>query len=295
MIEEKLEKEIIEYLKGQKEYIYTDYRDFEDVEKLLEKYNTIDDFVDMIVDSYYDYAGDIQDDYVNNIIKEFNLDDDNRDEVHELVNEYLEIEYPTEEFLNQEIKVNIMCNFYNESNSDFIDNGWLRWLLQSQGYKLKDYPALKALAECRCLVPAGNGFYKDPNDTDELKEELKKDKYKNKFINSIVDELINLYHEYMRSFTLLGKMTIKEYFSFKEGNLKTIYFKKDIMCGLFNAWSGCGSILEIQLEKDIKINVKNIFHIQVENIKNDYPSYTVDDVYGLVGSCWTNCYPVIKA
>ena len=295
MLSKNIENQIIDYLNGQKEYIYTYYRDFENVEQLLEKYDTTDKFVNMIVDSYDESANEIYNNCANDILEMFDLDEEVRDDVNELVYEYLEIEYPVEEFLNQEVKVNILCNFYNELNTDFTDNGWLRWLLQSQGYRLKDYPALKSLAEWRCLVPAGNGCYKDPNDTDELKEELKKDKYKNKFINSIVDELINLYHEYMRSFTLLGKMTIKEYFAFKEGNLKTIYFKKDIMCGLFNAWNGCGSILEIQLEKDIKINVKNIFHIQVENIKNDYPSYTVNDVYGLVGSCWTNCYPVIKA
>lgn len=57
------------------------------------------------------------------------------------------------------------------------------------------------------------------------------------------------------------------------------------MCGLFDYYNGGGSVLELDLEKDVKISEKNIYMIQVERVK-PCRGYSVDEVYGLTGSCW---------
>ena len=62
---------------------------------------------------------------------------------------------------------------------------------------------------------------------------------------------------------------------------------KNVMCGLFDSWGGGGSILEIEgMTKDIKIPFKCVHSFCVDGCKQ--LCYDVDEVYGLIGSCWTN-------
>ena len=55
--------------------------------------------------------------------------------------------------------------------------------------------------------------------------------------------------------------------------------------GIFNQWSGCGGVLDILLEKDAVMPLSMIRGFQIEG-QSDPEGYTVNDVYGLVGSCW---------
>ena len=57
------------------------------------------------------------------------------------------------------------------------------------------------------------------------------------------------------------------------------------MCGLFDVWSGGGSLLEIELDKDVVLPIKCIWHAEIETGKSEY-GYSVNSVYGLVGSAW---------
>lgn len=277
-LKQELRNKIIDELKDRKEYIYTDYRDFENVESLLNDCESVEDFEDKIYYCYYDCENNIFDNVINEIMQEYDLDDEYFDDIQELVFSYLEIEHPVDEFLNQNIYCNIICDFYNESKSDFTENGWLRWLLYSQGYKLSDYPVLKDFAKYR-------SYYNLEKLSDEKTQDFESYKNINKFFNTLCVEIENMYLDSMRAFTCLTKLTIKEYLLYKENKLKSITLKKDVECGLFNMWSGCGSVLEIALEKDIKINAKNIYNIQVEKMKNNR-GYTVDQVYGICFSCY---------
>jgi len=57
------------------------------------------------------------------------------------------------------------------------------------------------------------------------------------------------------------------------------------MLGIYNSWNGSGSLLEIELEKPLTLSSKDIFKIQIEGSRYCY-EYTVDQTYGLIGSCW---------
>jgi hypothetical protein len=57
------------------------------------------------------------------------------------------------------------------------------------------------------------------------------------------------------------------------------------MIGIYNPWNGSGSVLEIELEKDLVFTTDMIRDIQIEGVKPDF-EWTVDNTYGLIGSCW---------
>ena len=56
------------------------------------------------------------------------------------------------------------------------------------------------------------------------------------------------------------------------------------MCGLFNPWNGGGSVLEVQLEKDIEIPLSILFDVSMDGEKTY--GYDVNEVYGLCGDAW---------
>ena len=53
---------------------------------------------------------------------------------------------------------------------------------------------------------------------------------------------------------------------------------KDTECGLYDKWNGGGSVLEIALEKDVKIPLHFITSIDTDE--------EIQEVYGLCGDCW---------
>ena len=63
-----------------------------------------------------------------------------------------------------------------------------------------------------------------------------------------------------------------------------IVLGKSTMCGLFDPWSGGGSILEVQLERDVRLPIRYIWSAHPDGY--GYGGYGVGDVYGLCGSAW---------
>lgn len=60
----------------------------------------------------------------------------------------------------------------------------------------------------------------------------------------------------------------------------------DATVGLFNQWSGCGSNLDIRPERDIVMPSAMLREFSIEGQTEVPGAYTVDSVYGLIGSCW---------
>lgn len=294
-----LREKIIETI--QKDYadveVYVDYRDFENIESLVMDCETKDDFTNEIVNCYQETVWDYQNVIVKEIVEKFNISADDYDEVLDLVYEYAEVYVDVNQFLKREVKVNVMAQFYDDETTDFTGTGWLRWLMNSQGYKMNDYPVMKSLAEYRHLVPSKRypGFWEDENETEWAKKQCAIiNNGEDKFLKSTLREICELPIDYMRSLTFLTRMTIEHYYNIKSGNFNFITFNKNTMCGLFDCWNGSGSLLEIELNKDVKINKKNIYQVQLEyngrSKKKPFIGYTVDEVYGLVGSCWDGNY-----
>lgn len=64
------------------------------------------------------------------------------------------------------------------------------------------------------------------------------------------------------------------------------------MCGLYNPWSGGGSVMEVQLDKDVRLPVM-FAEICVEGCKSR--GYDVGEVYGLCKDCWKESVKKIQS
>ncbi len=141
----------------------------------------------------------------------------------------------------------------------YCDNA-LAYLVKQQGYDLEEIL----------------GIYK----TDK--------KSSNPFINSVVEELDNQTYD-MGLLTVLTKTSGKDALDLLNAiasNYGSITFPRNAMLGIFNEWNGSGSCLEIELDKDFIVPCNMVFETQFEGCGRNGVSYTVNDTYGLIGSCW---------
>lgn len=191
---------------------------------------------------------------------------------------------------NETVKVNIMLDTGN-ANSDFTRDNILNYFsyYTDNGKNLKDSSILWL---ARQQKKAGL-----------LRKAIKAEEYEgdDKFIKSVVEELENLPSN-MATLTFLVNMKLFDYFDLREAmesekelndsytfeerkGKGSITISKDTMCGLFDVWSGGGSLLGIELDKDVVLPIKCIWVAEIETGKSQY-GYSVDSVYGLVGSAW---------
>ena len=59
---------------------------------------------------------------------------------------------------------------------------------------------------------------------------------------------------------------------------------KSVTCGLFDAWYGGGSVLEIELERDVALPLRIVHEITPDL---GLGRHSVDEVYGFVPSVWS--------
>lgn len=114
------------------------------------------------------------------------------------------------------------------------------------------------------------------------------------FIQSVANEINENYYGGMTELTALTSVKGEQLFELLDniahGN-DYIVLPKETEVGLFNEWSGAGSSLEITAEKDIVIPADMVRNIQFEGTSHEgkvasNEGYTVDEVYGLIGSVW---------
>ena len=281
--------------------MYLDYRDTlsnETLYKIMTADNPKEYFVEWLSDCEMDdslyYENQIEEEISKKLSDEekiFCLQ--NRDELNDWFHDNYYFYYDAEHY-NETVKVNIMldtgncnydftrdnilnyCNYYSNGGKDLKDSSIL-WLARQQK---KAGDLRKAIKK----VLNGEDVYFD-----------------DKFIESTIEELENL-PSHMATLTFLVNMKLFDYFDlrdamaaekelnksyiFEERKGKgTITISKDTMCGLFDVWSGGGSVLEIELDKDVVLPIKCIWKAEIETGKSQY-GYSVDSVYGFVGSVW---------
>jgi hypothetical protein len=116
-----------------------------------------------------------------------------------------------------------------------------------------------------------------------------KDFQGSKLLESIYTECLNT-TTCMNALTFFVSMTIDECFdlheavSNKENAGKTMTISKDTPCGLYDPWSGAGSVLEIKLEKDVELPMAYVDSAYPDGCRG----YGVDDIYGMMRSFWVN-------
>lgn len=115
----------------------------------------------------------------------------------------------------------------------------------------------------------------------------------NAFIRSVREEIDENSSEAMSELCALVRMDGQQMLDFIEKQHEatdSLVLPKDYATmGIFNQWAGCGGMLDIQLEKDAVLPLSMVREFQIEGVRGDtnlWDGYTVDEVYGLVGSAW---------
>lgn len=215
--------------------------------------------------------------------------DDASEDIPDILAEMVYWKYPIDHFLKQEFCVNIILDtgdgnydftlnspypcWYGDYNARLDEKSSLLWLARQQGYsKTKLWKALR------------EGDMADPKG----------------FLQSCRVECANL-PSAMAAVTFLVRMTLAQlielnrcvrlqdrnghhYDATKNPDCGHITLGKDTMCGLFDPWAGGGSVLEIQLEKDVEIPIKYIWSALPDGC--GHGRYDVGSVYGMCGSAW---------
>ena len=303
--------------------MYADYRETNEF-LLKDAYDNRDsaEFKWLMMDAISESYMDARMEYENELLEKAGFESGHPfyDRVQEIQREFIFFEPDYDHFLNDDVKLNLLLGTDFERNSDFVDihenlarqvdkeafaemqedvkkygtvieqpDNALVWLMKQQGYTMEDLKQVKEEYDTFFEnAPEGNGY----NQTyDEFR------KTHSPFLTSICQELENQSYT-MGCLTVLMKSTLNEMADILEKEVETgervpkeIVFPKDTMVGIFNPWNGSGSVLEIELEKELVLPTKLIWELQVEGVKPEW-TYTVDQVYGLVGDAWKECKEV---
>lgn len=279
--------------------IYVDYRDEIDdstAQEILENDSPRDTLIEKLWDWYQEQEWDIIDNLVDdfkekidselledaNIIADGSLDDgDIREEFMDTVY----IDYPVDWALGQEFCFNIIVS-NGDDNYDFwlnehivdedgkvdenAEKAGLVWLAKQQGYTFEE--VVEALNSNPTIV------------------------HMKPFLSSINDEVYNGYG--CEALTFCVKMTLGQAIELKEKMKENpnglIVLNKWVTCGLFDIWSGGGSLLNISCEKDVEIPFENIWKFYIDE-RRSRNCDSIHNVYGTDDIFWKNHLKEIKA
>ncbi len=282
--------------------IYADYRD-EVSDKTIIKWcqskNPMEAFRESMYEWYEQAIWDLEDEIISAVEHNWNSKvhscEDNAEYIEDWIKEHLSIELPEDHYLDQDVCVNIIIDTGDE-NYDYVLNdvyphydgryedtipeeASILWLARQQGYNKR-----------------------------QLNSAMKKSIFAgSKLLETLRCEVINC-HTHMNALTFFVKMTVKELFALQEaiadntkndiedGGYKTVQkrrgrrkltLSKDTACGLYDTWSGGGSLLEIELEKDVELPLKFISTALPDGGRG----WSAANVYGMCSSFWT---PTVK-
>lgn len=294
--------------------IYTDYRDRElsdiTIKEIMNASNPREVFEEILNDWAMDYAIDYGEDDLERSIKEklteeeIKLFEENSEEMLEMMRENTYFYYDEKDF-NNDVYVNIMVDCGN-ANYDYTCDNVLNWygnsgdgIIPTESSMLwlaKTQKKAIALRNACKYVHRNDGYYVD------------RVKNNDKFIESCIQEFENL-TSHMGTVTFLVKMSLFQLFDLIELQKKEydekgkydprdneksksyIVLGKETMCGLYDAWGGGGSVLEIELNNDVKLPIKYCVFC-VDGCK--MLGYDIGDVYGMCKSAWKKTMKEVK-
>lgn len=309
--DEELEKLVLEELRGRwleedngyfTGEIFADYRDQIDgrtAGEIIDDENPEEEFWSKLQEWHIEAEIDCENDLMKEVKKSLaadgnhfpdGLDEDQEQFVEDFIRDHVSFQYPAGHYLDQELCVNIMVDtgdmnydfvlnsvypcWYGDCDSRINDKAAIVWLAKTQGYTKTQL--WKALKEGDMAEPKG-------------------------FLQSMRVELANL-QSHMSTVTFLVKMTFRQLIELNEAirwrdkqNGRQydpagypysgyIVLGKETMCGLYDPWDGGGSVLEVELEKDVRLPIKYIWLAIPDEAKGH--GYQVGDVYGMCESAW---------
>jgi len=278
-------------------YYEEPYRDYDDViddktiADILDSKNPMDTLEQNCSEWWWDCAWQTENELITEFKKTLTRQSWNDDKIREELETMWYFKYPTSEYLEQEVDVDIRIDtgdanydytlnaiypHYNGREEDEIDDrASLVWLAKTQGYSKEQ------------LQHALNT----------LEDSLER----HGFLETVFDEIINCSTS-MPQLIFPVKMTLDKLIELQEiinkrdedgyhwepeerKDCGSIIVSKDVDCLLYDMWSGGGSCWGIQLEKDVEIPIEFIRAATVDGARG---GYSIKGCYGCNSSCWKN-------
>lgn len=253
---------------------YRDAMSPETALKILNAEHPQDTFNEVMEEWYSELEWQEQDSVAGKIAEE--MEDVDRDLIDEIISEMLYFDYPSDHFLQQRFRANILIDT-GDGNYDFVlnspypsydgeyeaeidDEASLVWLAETQGYsKTQLWNALQ-----QGDVSDSKGFLESvrvevANETGHM--------------NILV---------FLVEMTLEQLIKLQEHISGPEKRNGYLVVDRKTMTGLYDPWYGGGSVLGIDLEKDVKIPFKYIRSV----LPDGGDGYGIDNIYGMCDSAW---------
>ena len=275
--------------------IYADYRDKMDRRTAIEicEDNQPMAMFDAVMDEWYDdcaweYRNDVRREVARKLAESRpkGLTSEEESLLDEIMEECVYYNYPSDHYLKQEFYVNVMLDT-GDANSDYVLNSVYPCWYGKYGARIDDKASIVWLARSQ-------GYTKT-----QLAEALKEGDMVNPkgFLESMRVELANL-PSHMSIVTFLVRMSLRDLISVNEAlhyrkanghgtkrrpNCGYMVVGKDTMTGLYSPWDGGGSVLEVELERDVKIPFSVVHSILPDGGEG---RYSIENAYGMCGSAW---------
>ncbi len=248
--------------------IYADYRDSLEHSSLVKIGEQDKETVREEFYSYFqeDEAIFEEQSHLVKLIKDDLSSEVENDELMEWVEENVSFNFPYDHYLKQSVCVNVSVET-GESNYDYTLNNLVE-CSQGKHWKLSNEGSLVWLAKQQ-------GYNKV-----QAKKAIKNPgSIESKFLKSIFEESNNV-TTHMNQLVFFVRMSLGEYIDLKE-DPREFVVSRNTRCGLVDFWNGAGSILDIQLEKNVLIPAKKLtMHI------DGAVGHSVGEIYGLLNSFW---------
>ena len=234
-----------------------------------------------------DYKTELIRTLTNTYIKEYvDLDDDDddyEDVISSWVDEYVCFSFPYDHYLEQDVNVDILIDT-GDLNYDYVLNAIYPHYIKSDDEPIPEEAGVVWLAKSQGYT------------IDDVTSALREQNFKgSKFLESLYTEISNC-TSVSNALTFCVRMTLKECFDLQskiertndkpylppESLEESCFIGVGTGCGLFDKWDGAGSVLEIELEKDVELPYKYIWQALPDCCIN----YSIEEVYGMMRSFW---------
>lgn len=236
----------------------------------------------------------------NETIELIELDEDERQQVFDTMEEVIGVDYDMDHYLDQDVNIDLAidtgdgnydyslnCTYPAYGGSETIDpHSSLAFLAESQGYSVEDLQ--KALQKGDIVYP--QGFLES------VRQEVANE-------TSSINRLTVLLKMPLRDAIKVNELVHKaektgyEFNPWKRPDCGSLTIGKNATLGLFDPWNGGGSTFEIELEKDLELPVKYV-HSALPDVKTHGHfthkifwktskfEYSIQDAYDMCGSAW---------
>ena len=213
--------------------------------------------------------------------------EDQRQQIMDAYQEVVVMGLPEKHYLDQEVYVNIFVDS-GDGNYDYVCNHVFPAYLSDPETEIRDEASLVLLASTQGYSKAQLQKALRTGDTANPKG----------FLESVCTEVANV-STHMNCLVFLVRMSLRDlialneliatkerdghfYDARKSPDCGMIIISKRAETGLYDPWNGGGSLLEIQLEKDVELPVRYIRSA----LPDGMDGYSISSVYGLCGSAW---------